>query len=99
MVKRQQIILVGFLGAQVLDVITTHIGLENGRRELNGVADSLINSHGELMVYALKFTLVALLLGLLLIVGKSKPRIWDAYLVAAWITTAAVLNNVLRIAF
>lgn len=99
MVRRQQLILVGFLGAQLLDVITTHIGLQNGRQELNGIANSLITSHGELMVYALKLTLVALLLGLLLVVGGRKPRIWDAFLVAAWITTAAVVNNVLRIAF
>ncbi len=99
MVRRRQFILVGFIGAQVLDVITTHLGLQSGRQELNGIANILISSHGELMVYAVKLSLVGLLLGLLLMIGNRKPRIWDAYLIAAWITTAAVVNNVIRIAF
>ncbi len=96
-IGKQRLILIGFISAQLLDVITTHIGLQKGRQELNGVANFLITSQGEFKVYALKLTLVAILLGLLVLLGRRKPRIWDAYLIAAWITTAAVVNNVIRI--
>jgi hypothetical protein len=96
--RKRRLILIGFLGAQFLDVVTTHLGLSRGREELNGVANYFLSAHGELSVYALKLTLVGLLLALLLLLGQRKPRLWDAYLIAAWITTAAVVNNVLRIA-
>src|ERR1700736_4873197 len=94
---RKAIILVGFCTAQFLDIVTTHIGLSQGRQELNGVAAWLIQPDGELAVYAIKLTLVAALVGFLLIIGRRRPGIWNAYLVAAFITTFAVANNIYRI--
>ncbi len=94
---KRALILVGFCTAQVLDVVTTHIGLSEGRRELNGVAAWLISNHGELTVYALKFSIVGLLLAFLLSIGRRRNKIWNAYLIAAWITTVAVVNNLYRI--
>lgn len=94
---RKAFILIGFCTAQVLDVTTTHIGLAQGRQELNGVAAWIINHDGELAVYALKLTLVAGLVAFLLIFGRRKAGIWNAYLIAAWITTFAVVNNLYRI--
>jgi hypothetical protein len=95
--RKRALILIGFCTAQLLDVLTTHIGLAEGRQELNGAAAWIINHDGELAVYAMKLTLVAVLLGFLLIFGRRRSGIWNAYLVAAWITTFAVLNNVYRI--
>ncbi len=94
---KKALILIGFCTAQVLDVTTTHIGLAQGRQELNGVAAWIINHDGELAVYALKMTLVAGLVAFLLIFGRRKAGIWNAYLIAAWITTFAVVNNLYRI--
>lgn len=94
---RKAIILVGFCTAQFLDIVTTHIGLSQGRQELNGVAAWVIQHDGELAVYAIKLTLVAALVGFLLIIGRRRPGIWNAYLVAAFITTFAVANNIYRI--
>lgn len=94
---RRAVILIGFCTAQVLDVTTTHIGLAQGRQELNGVAAWIIAHNGELSVYALKLTLVAGLVAFLLIFGRRRAGIWNAYLVAAWITTFAVVNNLYRI--
>lgn len=95
--RKRVLILVGFCIAQLLDVTTTHIGLAEGRQELNGIAAWIIANDGELAVYALKLALVAALVGFLLAFGRRRAGIWNAYLVAAWITTFAVLNNLYRI--
>src|SRR3981189_1150319 len=93
---KKAFILIGFCGAQLLDVTTTHIGLSQGRQELNGVAAWIIEHNGELAVYALKLSLVAGLVAFLLMFGRSRA-VWNAYLIAAWITTFAVVNNVYRL--
>jgi Domain of unknown function (DUF5658) len=90
-------ILAGFCTAQLLDVTTTHIGLSQGRQELNGVAAWIIAHDGELAVYAIKLALAAALVTFLLVFGRRRPGIWNAFLIAAWITTFAVLNNLYRI--
>ena len=95
--RKKALILGGFCTAQVLDVTTTHIGLSQGRQELNGVAAWIIANNGELAVYAIKLGLVAGLVVFLLIYGRRRNSIWNAYLIAAWITTFAVINNVYRI--
>ena len=96
-VGKKAIILVGFCTAQFLDIVTTHIGLSQGRQELNGVAAWVIQHDGELAVYAIKLALVGVLVAFLLIIGRRRPAIWNAYLVAAFITTFAVANNIYRI--
>jgi Domain of unknown function (DUF5658) len=95
--SKRVLILVGFCTAQVLDVTTTHIGLAQGRQELNGVAAWIIVHEGEMTVYVLKLALVAALVVFLLLFGRKRAGVWNAYLIAAWITTFAVLNNLYRI--
>jgi len=94
---KKAFILIGFCAAQLLDVTTTHIGLAQGRQELNGIAAWIITNEGELAVYAIKLALVAGLVAFLLSFGRRRSSIWNAYLIAAWITTFAVLNNLYRI--
>jgi uncharacterized protein DUF5658 len=94
---KKAFILIGFCTAQLLDVTTTHIGLSRGRQELNGIAAWIIQNNGELAVYVLKLSLVAGLVAFLLIFGRRRAGIWNAYLIAAWITTFAVINNVYRL--
>lgn len=94
---KKALVLIGFCLAQVLDVTTTHIGLSQGRQELNGVAAWIIARDGEFAVYGLKLALVAGLVAFLLVFGRRRVGIWNAYLVAAWITTFAVVNNLYRI--
>ena len=95
--RKRAIILSTFIVAQLLDMLTTHLGLGMGRQELNGAAAWIIAQQGEWAVYLLKGVLVAGLVALLLLVGKRRAVIWNAYLVAAWITTFAVINNVYRL--
>ena len=95
--RKKAFILGGFCTAQLLDVTTTHIGLSQGRQELNGAAAWIIAHNGELAVYAIKLSLVAGLVVFLLFFGRRRSSIWTAYLIAAWITTFAVINNVYRI--
>ena len=94
---KKAFILIGFCTAQLLDVTTTHIGLSRGRQELNGVAAWIIAHNGELAVYAIKLSLVAGLVTFLLAYGRRRAVIWNAFLIAAWITTFAVVNNLYRI--
>jgi Domain of unknown function (DUF5658) len=93
---KKAFILIGFCTAQLLDVTTTHIGLSQGRQELNGVAAWIIAHNGELAVYAIKLSLVATLVAFLLIFGRTRA-VWNAFLIAAWLTTFAVVNNLYRI--
>jgi hypothetical protein len=95
--RKKVLILGGFCTAQLLDVTTTHIGLSLGRQELNGAAAWIITHDGELAVYGLKLGLVGLLVTFLLVFGRRSAAVWNAYLIAAWITTFAVINNVYRI--
>ena len=95
--RKKAFILGGFCTAQLLDVTTTHIGLSQGHQELNGVAAWIIVHNGELAVYGLKLGLVGLLVAFLLLYGRRSSAVWNAYLIAAWITTFAVINNVYRI--
>jgi hypothetical protein len=94
---KKAFILIGFCTAQLLDVTTTHIGLSQGRQELNGVAAWIIVHEGELAVYAIKLGLVGALVTVLLLYGRRRAGIWNAFLIAAWITTFAVINNLYRI--
>jgi len=94
---KRAIILSCFCVAQILDVVTTHIGLATGRRELNGIAAWIIANDGELAVYAIKLTLVGGLVAFVLLYGRRRAGIWNAYLIAAWITAFAVINNLYRI--
>ena len=96
---KKAFILIGFCTAQLLDVTTTHIGLSQGRQELNGVAAWIITHDGELAVYGIKLSLVGMLVMFLLIFGRRSTSVWNAYLIAAWITTFAVINNLYRILF
>ncbi|HYM49955.1 MAG TPA: DUF5658 family protein [Candidatus Limnocylindrales bacterium] len=95
--RKRVIILGGFCTAQLMDIATTHIGLSQGRQELNGAAAWIIAHDGELAVYVLKLGLVGGLVALLFAIGRSRPVVWNAYLVAAFITTFAVINNIYRI--
>src|ERR1700694_1322321 len=95
--RKKAFILGGFCTAQLLDVTTTHIGLSQGRQELNGVAAWIIAHDGELAVCAIQLGLGAGAVAFLLIYGRLRASIWNAYLIAAGITTFAVVNNVYRI--
>src|SRR5260370_30849378 len=79
---KKAFILIGFCTAQLLDVTTTHIGLSQGRQELNGVAAWIIAHDGELAVYALKLGLVGGLVAFLLIFARRRAGICNAHLIS-----------------
>jgi Domain of unknown function (DUF5658) len=94
---RRALILVGFVGFQVLDSITTHLGLAWQHVELNRVMEPVMASSGELAAYALKGCAVAMLLALLMLIQRRQPRIWQAYQVAACLSAAAVVVNIVQL--
>src|SRR2546429_9705455 len=82
---KKVLIIVGFCTAQLLDVTTTHIGLSQGRQEMNGIPAWIIQNNGELAVYALKLSLVAGLLGFPPVFWPP-PALRNAYPSAPWTT-------------
>ena len=93
----QALILGGLIGFQVLDSLTTHLGLALEHVELNHLMAPIIATRGELGAYALKGTALAVLLAILMLMHRRKPRVWQAYLVAGWLSAAAVLANVVQL--
>lgn len=95
--RSQALILGGFVGFQGLDSLTTHLGLAMQHQELNGLMSSLIANRGEPLAFAVKGTAVAVLLAILMMMQRRNPRVWQAYLVAGWISAAGVIANVLQL--
>ncbi len=93
----QALILGGLIGFQALDSLTTHLGITLEHVELNHLMAPIIATRGELVAYALKGTALAVLLAILMLMHRRKPRVWQAYLVAGWLSAAAVVANVVQL--
>ena len=93
----QALILGGLIGFQALDSLTTHLGLALQHEELNRLMAPIMASRGELVAYAVKGTALAVLLAVLMLLHRRKPRVWQAYLVAGWLSAAAVVANVVQL--
>jgi len=90
-------VLFSFLGFQALDVVTTHLGLQLQHPELNRLLASVLDGSGELAAYAIKAMAVGILLTLLMLLQYHKPRVWQAFHVATWISAVAVISNVVQL--
>lgn len=93
----QGMILTAFVGFQLLDSVTTHLGLALHHEELNHIMAPLLATQGELAAYAVKGTAVAVLLAILMLMYRRKPLVWHAYHVAAWITAMGVIANLVQL--
>src|ERR1700730_7353005 len=93
----QAIILGGLIGFQALDSLTTHLGLSLEHVELNHLMAPIMASRGELVAYALKGTALAVLLALLMLMHRRKPRVGQASLGVGWPSAAAVVANVVQL--
>jgi Domain of unknown function (DUF5658) len=93
----QAFILAGFVGFQLMDSLTTHLGLGLQHAELNRFMAPVIAGHGELVAYAVKGTAVAALLAILMLTHRRKPRVWHAYRVAGWLSAVAVIANLAQL--
>lgn len=93
----QLLTLASFIGFQLLDALTTHVGLATHHPELNRMMAPVIAGDGELVAYAIKGTAVAVLLALLMLGSRRMPRIWHVYQVAAMLTAFAVAANLLQL--
>jgi hypothetical protein len=95
--RSQAIILGSFVGFQALDFFTTHLGLALQHQELNQFMAPIIDTQGELTAYAVKGTAIAVLLAILMLTYRRKPRVWQVYLIAGWLSAVAVIANVVQL--
>lgn len=95
--RAQGLIVLAFVAFQVLDVITTHVGFTLSHPELNRIMARIVGNQGELAAYAVKGAAVAVLLGILMMLRYRRPRVWQAFLLAAWLTAAGVAVNVYQL--
>src|SRR5947199_272076 len=93
----QALILGGLIGFQALDSLTTHLGLALEHQELNRLMAPIMATRGELVAYAVKGTALAVLLAVLMLMHRRQPRVWQAYLVAGWLSGAAVVANLVQL--
>jgi hypothetical protein len=89
-------VLWSFLGFQAMDALTTHVGLQLHHQELNRLMAPLMALHGELAAYAVKGVAIAILLAVLMLL-KSRPYVWRAFRIAAWVGAIAVVANVTQL--
>src|SRR2546430_15725267 len=78
----QGMILTAFVGFQVLDSLTTHLGLALQHQELNRIMAPLMATQGELSAYAVKGTAVAAPLSPLMMEDPRHPLAWPPHHVA-----------------
>ncbi len=95
--RTHALVLFSFLGFQALDALTTHLGLQLQHPELNRLLAPVLNASGELGAYAIKAMAVAALLTLLMLLQYHKPRVWQAFHVAAWVSAVAVIANIYQL--
>src|SRR5260370_8742338 len=95
----QAMILTAFVGFQALDSLPTHLRLALQHQELNRIMAPLMATQGELAAYAVKGTAVAVLLAILMLMYRRKPRVWHAYHVAAWLTAFGVIINLVHLLY
>ncbi len=95
--RSQLVILSSFLAFQTLDAITTHLGLGLRHPEINQIMASVLSGQGELVAYALKGITVGILLAILMLLRHNRPRVWQAFYVAAWLSAAVVIANLYQI--
>ena len=93
----QRLTLGAFLAFQLLDVLTTHVGLALHHPELNRLMAPIIAANGELAAYAAKGAAVCILLAILMLSARRMPGIWFAYQVAAGLTALAVISNAVQL--
>jgi len=96
--RTQAVILTSFLGFQVLDALTTHLGLTRRREELNQLMGAILSDHGELATFAIKGIVIATLLAVLMLLQRRRPRIWYAFVFGSWLSAGAVFVNLYQLA-
>ncbi|HEX2987385.1 MAG TPA: DUF5658 family protein [Chloroflexota bacterium] len=91
--RRNRVALLIALALNVGDAISTHIGLTGGLQEGNAIPALLLANGGELAWVGSKFTLVAVVVLLVCLLGRRYPKLWHTFTVTNFVLLAAVLSN------
>jgi len=92
--KREFYIAYVWLTYNLMDIISTHWGLERGHLERNPLGSALIAGPGEGWLYALKVGVALLLIPFIARVGKRYPSAWTYLRLWNLLLCGVVLSNV-----
>lgn len=96
--NRMQFTLIAlFVAYQLLDLITTRLGLLRGIAEGNLIPALLLQTHGVGGLAVLKLGTTALLLAVILAFSVRYRRIWLAMRIINVITCVVVVSNLLQV--
>lgn len=81
----------------LLDVITTHVGILNGHVEANPLPAAIVGLSSPEMLAVYKLTAALLWLGAVALLARRWPRVWFALRLANILVFGAVFWNVLLV--
>ena len=91
-------LLLAFLLAQSLDILSTHVGLAHGAVEVNPVGSRILAHFGEPGLYAFKTMAVSAMVLAIVRVGSRGRGVRRTLVALTVLVSAVVLLNVLNVA-
>lgn len=89
--------LVGFAGLNLLDVLTTWIGLQMGMIEANALAAAVMRAEGQGGMFLFKLVAALLVMNLVVQLSPRFARIWYAIYAGSGVLALVVLLNSVQI--
>ncbi len=84
-----------WLSLNVLDLLTTLVGLRLGFREVNPIPAFILSNYGEIGLLIFKGASAAALVPVIAILGRKYPRTWIALVLGAALVGMVVVSNLL----
>ncbi|HBY97404.1 MAG: DUF5658 family protein [Ardenticatenaceae bacterium] len=82
-----------WIGYNLLDVITTHIGILNGHIEANPIPALIVNLTSPMILPVYKLSMAFLWLGVVVCLARRWPRVWLALRIGNILVCGAVCWN------
>lgn len=89
----RRLVLLAFVGFNLLDAVSTFTALQQGFQEGNVLPAMIISAGGEGGIYLLKATMVWLVVAIMLKLTAYWPKLWYALHVGTAVTALAVIWN------
>ncbi|MCL5256431.1 MAG: DUF5658 family protein [Chloroflexi bacterium] len=95
--RTQFTLVILFAATQLLDIITTRLGLQRGATEGNFIPSLILASHGQAGMYLSKLVIVCLILAVVVLLSTRYKHLWQAIRIINVITCLVVISNMVAI--